>query len=1350
MSQGADDIDAVVEGEESEEDILPSFSFTRPLSWEEARRKLREVLEDYLETPIAATSERSEDEAWWLRWDMDLYLGALAASLALLILSSTSLASKKQGKESALNVAAETSVYASQVAASVLLTTGALFSIFLVRRRRYTCCRDTDVAKRRTISKFLSKSNDHEGDTNLEKEDQMEIPETTSGQLDAHGLLGLSGTSLSDIYPVYRRAANGEPQWQNVSTLLLVAGDFISLQVGDVAPGACRMMDFDSSGSLVASQIVHSGERITPVSFEGVQRTFSSSFPKGKSSVKPESRELLTLCNRMRVCRLEETPLHRFLRLPQMKQRTPQLHRQIYAIRRVMFMFAVAVFTLTLAIIFVRPDVMSSDLSLLLPAPFLAALGVLPVLTPACGFFLEVVGTARILVAVHPHATIRAEHIQRKSLLFLRYALATSTSRLSLQEPMRRLSYLLFRIVKCLSPKKDASSILSMELLHVPPASNCLLEKLGVTTAIALVDDELVCEACSAPQQLMIPSGKGLKLLDLCQTYEIDSDEDSDSDTLPPRRRTRSDGSSQRDSDSDSDNEIRAPVVLGPRKKLKAFRKRHRKRVDSVQGEGSSAQSESDNRAIEEIEVQFEDPIWWQHLPSLKCIGLACLVADSDPEGASLNRLESSFSNSDNKEMTADAEHCLLNSEKSLVGHISSERQRRHLHALAHCIGFSTESNSFGERGDLSVFSESLRLHIFSTELHMERLSMDAHALGLEESRSWGLLRPDSTSIVVQDRRSKAYQLLTVGDPRIVTGLCREAWQGENSTIFPLNVTDRNSIVDTSTNWVLSDLDVTAFSYAPVPHTFEHKLLSRDKGTPNAVYLVDNFSNSLKDKASEDWALVKDQIFLGVLGSCVVPRKDMEKLFSSFNDSGVRFVYFSPRNMRRTKELASQMGIDVAWNCAISLRPLDEGEEDPHRMVSAYADWDVNARLPHGIDNVRIHLEEVDNVPLLVSLFTDVTKDSTKEMLATFQNYSDSVLVMGLSHVARNSEIFSTADVSVGADVLMDELGKAEGIQGASDSTNAMLPHEVGFVSSIAAHACVFNLCGATSPSQMPEIIECGRAALEATKSAALFLIFGSVTFSLFVLLCMCSASTTIPFVPSLGSALYLQVILPIIGLAMASREADADSMKRVPEKNDQSIVFQKKQGSRLYMNIFLKGLLPAALPQILHLIALGELILAFEPQLVVNECSIAPEDIGKSDWTDVIRCDGLKNYSGDARISAGALVLAVMVICVIVTSASCVHPTTPILQESPWTNHLWICSVFVSIVCVAVYLVASLQEGTVSALPWYFFFLVAIMPILCLLGHELIKRSECRHAKRASMLRRLQFETRLGMWSPK
>jgi hypothetical protein len=131
------------------------------------------------------------------------------------------------------------------------------------------------------------------------------------------------------------------------------------------------------------------------------------------------------------------------------------------------------------------------------------------------------------------------------------------------------------------------------------------------------------------------------------------------------------------------------------------------------------------------------------------------------------------------------------------------------------------------------------------------------------------------------------------------------------------------------------------------------------------LYLLDHADHSTsitKDKnVPNEWSFIGNQVFLGVLGSLVVPRREIQKLLGVLSDAGVRFVYFSPRNMRRQKELAIQMGIDVAWNCAISLRPLESGEEDPHRMVSNYADWDVNAKLPHGVQDVREHLEEVDN-----------------------------------------------------------------------------------------------------------------------------------------------------------------------------------------------------------------------------------------------------------------------------------------------------------------------------------------------------------------------------------------------------
>lgn len=68
------------------------------------------------------------------------------------------------------------------------------------------------------------------------------------------------------------------------------------------------------------------------------------------------------------------------------------------------------------------------------------------------------------------------------------------------------------------------------------------------------------------------------------------------------------------------------------------------------------------------------------------------------------------------------------------------------------------------------------------------------------------------------------------------------------------------------------------------------------------------------------------------------------------------------------------------------------------------------AKLPCGIRNIRPHLEQVDNVPLLVSLFTDCTSDTTEQMLAIMQEYGQVVCVLGSSANIKNFPLFAQAN----------------------------------------------------------------------------------------------------------------------------------------------------------------------------------------------------------------------------------------------------------------------------------------------------------------------------------------------------
>ena len=105
-------------------------------------------------------------------------------------------------------------------------------------------------------------------------------------------------------------------------------------------------------------------------------------------------------------------------------------------------------------------------------------------------------------------------------------------------------------------------------MIKIPPKSSNLLETLGAITAASIIDDEIVCKPYSTPQQLLIPSASGLKLLDLFEKFdeknanhvgESTSSENSSVDltvSSSQRKRTQMDtGGTYSSSSSDSEND---------------------------------------------------------------------------------------------------------------------------------------------------------------------------------------------------------------------------------------------------------------------------------------------------------------------------------------------------------------------------------------------------------------------------------------------------------------------------------------------------------------------------------------------------------------------------------------------------------------------------------------------------------------------------------------------------------------------------------------------------------------------------------------------------------------------------
>lgn len=101
--------------------------------------------------------------------------------------------------------------------------------------------------------------------------------------------------------------------------------------------------------------------------------------------------------------------------------------------------------------------------------------------------------------------------------------------------------------------------------------------------------------------------------------------------------------------------------------------------------------------------------------------------------------------------------------------------------------------------------------------------------------------------------------------------------------------------------------------------------------------------------------------------------------------------------------------METDWNSCILLSNPD----DEHCGNGYIQTHDIKAQLPRGIDQIRPHLENVDDIPLHVSLFAECTPRANKEMIRIFQENGEVVCCLGNALNAKNTESFALADISI-------------------------------------------------------------------------------------------------------------------------------------------------------------------------------------------------------------------------------------------------------------------------------------------------------------------------------------------------
>ncbi|KAI3382687.1 hypothetical protein SNEBB_003910 [Seison nebaliae] len=219
---------------------------------------------------------------------------------------------------------------------------------------------------------------------------------------------------------------------------------------------------------------------------------------------------------------------------------------------------------------------------------------------------------------------------------------------------------------------------------------------------------------------------------------------------------------------------------------------------------------------------------------------------------------------------------------------------------------------------------------------------------------------------VIEDESNSAF---SIGILSLVMDRCKYFWDGNN--MVELDKELKLHIFDHCQQLLMNqECNVHAICYSPI------QMNQMAKSLKDFTELPVNSSRFFR------W-FPHGTILMGIVITSHRPLDNMILLVHQLRELFIRFIYFSEETTIRTNTFASKLGLETGWNCHIC---LDENEDDNEKEIANFAD------LPLGVSSMRNHIAKKDNVPLLVSIFSQTTEESRKEMMRIMIENSEKLL----------------------------------------------------------------------------------------------------------------------------------------------------------------------------------------------------------------------------------------------------------------------------------------------------------------------------------------------------------------------
>jgi hypothetical protein len=706
--------------------------------------------------------------------------------------------------------------------------------------------------------------------------------------------------------------------------------------------------------------------------------------------------------------------------------------------------------------------------------------------------------------------------------------------------------------------------------------------------------------------------------------------------------------------------------------------------------------------ADEQHVLNFEDPDWRRHINLLKPLGLNSLITGT-----------SKLPDFDSVEGMVDAK---------------SHLWKKYVYLLGKEIGFSDDV--------LESFSFRKRIHTQRSNKEMSAVIVEYEGAGM--------------------------QIHSFGHPQLLVDYCSDYWDGND--IRPISDQIREHISETYSQWSKRrDLYCLALAYKPIDARYNPLITESTQGEdsinirdqdiqqedlenleePNSAVKTDSLLfDTIREKttAQKFNAMQCGQIFLGMIAFRQQPKTNLPDFIRDLeNDSGVRFIFFSSHNTQRTKAFGAKLGMETDWNSCISLTERDVNLDES----------DIRAKLPHGIKDIREHIKYVDNVPLLVNLFSDATPDSTAQMVSILQENHEVVCCVGSSIAIKNLPVYSQTNVCIAVDPaseqhMADSNNKVNDLQSIEQEENDFQEDFSGLFSFPVAFHIRSNPQNEQLIATFPilfHLIKEGRRSIANLKQALTFLMCSNLCLFTIQIL------SQLLFLPSTlftgVQCLWMMfVIIPLLSLALVCNPIEPKIMDLISSKN---VLYKMKAVKWLFMN-YMRFFLPIPISIVVYVWTL----FSMRPQIAVG-------------WKTVFGTEASNSsiYTDPAFLAsvtyAQNITLFVVVIYLCFISIGFIHRVHSIFTVKIYNHIVWMFTIPLVVLLQLIFcLVAcsSVQKDLMPRkfpnYPFYAYIIVLVLPPLPVIIDELAKiRLRKKYFINQKRLK-LQFGTRLGMYSPR